>query len=53
MLAASIIRDRPDDGGSKNLSNVGKLLPVCTAQHSRRLHIQMLIGKPPWKRALE
>jgi hypothetical protein len=26
----------PDDGGSKYLWNVGKLLPDCTAQHPRR-----------------
>jgi hypothetical protein len=27
---------RPDDGGSKHLWNVGKLLPDYTAQHPRR-----------------
>jgi hypothetical protein len=38
-LAVSIIRamsNRPDDGGSKHLSNVGKLLPDYTAQQPRR-----------------
>jgi hypothetical protein len=35
---ASIIRamSRPDDGGSKDLRNVGKLLPDYTAQQPRR-----------------
>jgi hypothetical protein len=28
--------DRPDNGGSKHLWNVGKLLPDYTTQHSRR-----------------
>jgi hypothetical protein len=28
--------DRPDDGGSKDLSNVGKLLPDYTALQPRR-----------------
>jgi hypothetical protein len=28
--------DRPDDGGSKDLRNVGKLLPVFTALQPRR-----------------
>jgi hypothetical protein len=28
--------DPPDDGGSKHLSNVGKLLPDTMTQHLRR-----------------
>jgi hypothetical protein len=38
-LAASIIRVRThpsDDGGSKHLSNVSKLVPYYMAQHPRR-----------------
>jgi hypothetical protein len=30
------IKNRPDDGGSKDLWNVGKLLPDYTAQQPRR-----------------
>jgi hypothetical protein len=38
VLAASIIRamNSPDDGGSKHLWDVGKLIPDHTAQHPRR-----------------
>jgi hypothetical protein len=28
--------DRPDDGGSKHLPNVGQFLPNYTARHPRR-----------------
>jgi hypothetical protein len=31
-----VLEDRPDDGGSKHLLNVGKFLPDYTAQHPRR-----------------
>jgi hypothetical protein len=37
---------RPDDGGSKHLWNVGKLLPDYTAQHPRRHSFSYL---PPWE----
>jgi hypothetical protein len=37
--ACCLHHHRPDDGGSKYLWNVGKLLPDYTAQHPRR-HIQ-------------
>jgi hypothetical protein len=36
----------PDDGGSKHLWNVGKLLPDCKAQHPRR---QSSLYSPPWE----
>jgi hypothetical protein len=36
VLAASRLTHRPDDGGSKQLRNVGKLLPDYTAQQPRR-----------------
>jgi hypothetical protein len=38
--------DRPDDGGSKGLWNVGKLLPDYTAQQPRR---QLSSYSPPWE----
>jgi hypothetical protein len=28
--------ERPDDGGSRHFRNVGKLVPDCTAQQTRR-----------------
>jgi hypothetical protein len=37
---------RPDDGGSKYLWNVGKLLPDYTTQHPRR---QPSASSPPWE----
>jgi hypothetical protein len=36
----------PDDGGSKNLWNIGKLLPDYTAQHPRS---QPTSYSPPWE----
>jgi hypothetical protein len=39
-------RDRPDDGGSKDLWNVGKLLPDYTALQPRR---QPSSYSPPWE----
>jgi hypothetical protein len=36
MLAASIITHRPDDGGSKHLRKVGKLLPDYTVLQPRK-----------------
>jgi hypothetical protein len=38
--------DRPDDGGSRDLRNVGKLLPDCMALQPRR---QPSSYSPPWK----
>jgi hypothetical protein len=38
--------DRPDDGGSKDLWNVGKLLPDYTALQPRR---QQSSYSPPWE----
>jgi hypothetical protein len=38
--------DHPDDGGSKDLWNVGKLLPDYTALQSRR---QPSSYSPPWE----
>jgi hypothetical protein len=55
---------RPDDGGSKHLWNVGKLLPDYTAQHPRRQlssificsdsaaplpHLSFSVTKPSWE----
>jgi hypothetical protein len=34
---------RPDDGGSKHVCNVGKLLPDYTAQQPRRNHLHSLL----------
>jgi hypothetical protein len=34
---------RPDDGGSKYLRNVGKLVPDCTVQQPRK------VNSPPWE----
>jgi hypothetical protein len=45
VLAVSIIMmstDCPDDGGSKHLRNVGKLLPDYTAQYLRRVILTAL-----------
>jgi hypothetical protein len=39
MKVAVFWDDRPDDGGSNHLWNVGKLLPDYTAQHPRRQSI--------------
>jgi hypothetical protein len=36
VVAPCSLVDRPDDGGSNHLGNVGKLLPDYTAQHRRR-----------------
>jgi hypothetical protein len=54
--------DRPDDGGSKALRNVGKLLPDYTVLQPRRepssickLHIynsSILVGRPEGNRHL-
>jgi hypothetical protein len=38
--------DRPDDGGSKRLWNVGKFLPGYTAQHPGR---KLSSYSPPWE----
>jgi hypothetical protein len=35
-MSRTLIDDHPDDGGSKNLWNVSKLLPDYTAEHLRR-----------------
>jgi hypothetical protein len=40
--------DRPDDGGSKNLWNVGKVLPAYTAQQPRRQPSAFSVFKPMW-----
>jgi hypothetical protein len=44
---------RPDDGGSKNLQNVGKFLPNYTAQHSRRQSPVVLCGPETWSLTLK
>jgi hypothetical protein len=36
-------RDRLDDGGSKNLWNLGQILQNCTAQHLRRLTLNLFL----------
>jgi hypothetical protein len=36
--------DRPDNGGSKHLRNVGKLLPEYTAQQTQKTVISILIA---------
>jgi hypothetical protein len=36
VVAPCSLSHRPDDGGSKHLRNVGKLLPDYTAQQPRR-----------------
>jgi hypothetical protein len=41
-----ITHHQPDDEGSKNLWNVGKLLPDYTMQHPRR---QSTSQSPPWE----
>jgi hypothetical protein len=41
-----LLGDRPDDGGSKHIWSVGKLLPDYTAQHPRR---QSSSYSPPWE----
>jgi hypothetical protein len=47
VLAAFTIRaHRPDDGGSKYLWNVGKLLPDYTVLQPRR---QQSSYSPPWE----
>jgi hypothetical protein len=38
--------NRPEDGGSTDIRNVGKLVPVCTALQSRR---QPSSYSPPWE----
>jgi hypothetical protein len=43
-------RYRPDDGGSKDLRNVGKLLPDYTALQPRR---QPSSYSPPWEPQIE
>jgi hypothetical protein len=40
MAVFWVVGDRPDDGGSKDLWNVDKLLPDYTALQPRR--------QPPW-----
>jgi hypothetical protein len=42
VLTASIITDRPDDGGSNHLRNVRRLLPDYTAQQSKGQLCSML-----------
>jgi hypothetical protein len=43
--------NRPDDGGSKHLRNVGKILRDYTAQHTRRQPLSQLkaISKSKWR----
>jgi hypothetical protein len=43
---AYFLHHRPDDGGSKELWNVGKLLPDYTTQQQRR---QPSSYSPPWE----
>jgi hypothetical protein len=40
VVAPCSLVDRPDDGGSKDLWNVDKLLPDYTALQPRRRHLQ-------------
>jgi hypothetical protein len=42
----ALMNDRPDNGGSKDLWNVGKLLPDYTALQPRR---QQSSYSPPWE----
>jgi hypothetical protein len=45
-VSCTLLTRRPDDGGSKHLWNVGKLLPDYTAQQPRR---QPSSYSPPWE----
>jgi hypothetical protein len=46
LLLKVRLTHRPDDGGSKNLWNVGKLLPDYTVQQPRRRSSSY---SPPWE----